>query len=243
MELCRKEGHCYSELMQDNQIIIDNRPYDILFTFRSPDQKLFLLLQEEEQVFAVRYEENESGEPELFPVSDRQIERIISAYNQAVQDTFYIRDVPYHRQTETAGFILASSENDPLIYVPFSPDNREPVHLDEAGLQFVQDSLQAQLNLDRQILLEAQPGIDDPERIVGEALCEQDGVSVYLNFRRNPAGELVFVENGKPVVRKDRQQQLRQKFLDWEQSEYKEAAAVQVRNAPVPEPDGSPQGE
>ncbi len=229
--------------MQYNQIIIDNRPYDILFTFRSPDQKLFLLLQEEEQVFAVRYEENESGEPELFPVSDRQIERIISAYNQAVQDTFYIGDVPYHRQTETAGFILASSENDPLIYVPFSPDNREPVHLDEAGLQFVQDSLQAQLNLDRQILLEAQPGIDDPERIVGEALCEQDGVSVYLNFRRNPAGELVFVENGKPVVRKDRQQQLRQKFLDWEQSEYKEAAAVQVRNAPVPEPDGSPQGE
>ncbi|WP_304762932.1 DUF1292 domain-containing protein, partial [Faecalibaculum rodentium] len=85
--------------MQDNQIIIEDRTYDILFTFRSPDQKLFLLLQDGEQVFAVRYEEDEAGQPELYPVTDRQIERITAAYNQAVQDTFYANGIPYHRQT------------------------------------------------------------------------------------------------------------------------------------------------
>ena len=106
--------------MQDNQIIIEDRTYDILFTFRSPDQKLFLLLQDGEQVFAVRYEEDEAGQPELYPVTDRQIERITAAYNQAVQDTFYANGIPYHRQTETAGFVLAASEDSPFAAISFS---------------------------------------------------------------------------------------------------------------------------
>lgn len=223
--------------MQDNQIIIEDRTYDILFTFRSPDQKLFLLLQDGEQVFAVRYEEDEAGQPELYPVTDRQIERITAAYNQAVQDTFYANGIPYRRQTETAGFVLAASEDRPLVYVPFSRETRKPVYLDEAGLQFVRESLRAQLELDRQVLLEAKPGIDDPEKIQGEAVCEFDGISVYLNFRLDQAGELVFVEHGKPVVRHDRQEELQQRFLDWEKTQYREAAAVTVENAPgAPDP-------
>ena len=157
--------------MQDNQIIIEDRTYDILFTFRSPDQKLFLLLQDGEQVFAVRYEEDKAGQPELYPVTDRQIERITAAYNQAVQDTFYANGIPYRRQTETAGFVLAASEDRPLVYVPFSRETREPVYLDEAGLQFVRESLRAQLELDRQVLLEAKPGIDDPEKIWRHSDC------------------------------------------------------------------------
>ena len=218
--------------MQDNQIIIEDRPYDILFTFRSPDQKLFLLLQDGEQVFAVRYEEKKEGEPELFPVTDRQIERIVSAYNQAVQDTFQAGGKTYRRQTETAGFVLAAADDRPLVYVPFSKETRQPVILDEGGLQFVRDSLKSQLELDRQVLLDARPGIDDPERIQGEALCEMDGVSVFLNFRLDREGELVFVEHGKPVVNHKRQAELQQKFLEWEQSQYEEAAAVTVENAP-----------
>lgn len=217
--------------MQDNQIIIDERPYDILFTFRSPDQNLFLLLTDGSQTFAVRYEENEAGEAELFPVTDRQIERIVSAYNQAVDDTFFYGGQTYRRQTEAAGFVLASRDDAPSVYVPFSPETREPVILDQAGLDFVRDSLLARLKEDRDVLLEARPGVDDPERIAGQAVCEMDGVSVYLDFRLDQAGQLIFVENGKPVVRHDRQQELHKQFLDWEQEQYEQAMAVTVANA------------
>lgn len=217
--------------MENYQIEIEGKTYDILFTYRDKEDRLFLLLQQGDETFVTGYEEDESGNPHLFEADIFMIERILTAYNKLVQDAYFFDGKVYVRQSEAAGMILASEQDgDEDVLYPFSKETRQPVHVDEAGIKFIRSILKNALQENRQVILNARPGIDNPKKLFADPIAELDGVKVYLDFRVDKAGKLIFVEDGRPVVRTDRMNELHQKFLEWEQGEYEKELATRIEN-------------
>lgn len=216
--------------MDTYTITIDDTTYDVVFTYRDPQDRLFLLLQNGEDTYVTGYEEDEQGHVSLFEADTFMIERILTAYNKMARDTYFHNGTPYIKQMEAAGMILAATADEEDVVHPFSKETRQPLHVDDMGLRFIEKIVKNSLKENHDVIMEAVPAVDDPARLHQDPICQLGEVQVFLDFRMQEHGRLIFVENGRPVVRQDRQKTLYRQFQDWERQEYEKALATRIEN-------------
>lgn len=216
--------------MEPNTITINDTTYDIIFTYRDPDDRLFLLLQNGEDTLVTGITEDENGEYQLFEADPSMIEQILAACTNMAKDIFFHEDIPYIKQMEAAGMILAARADEEDVVHPFSKETRQPIHVNDMGLKFIRNIINNSLKENHDVIIQAVPAVDDPTRLHQDPLCELEGIQVYLDYRDASRGKLIFVENGRPVVRQDRQKELHEKFLAWEKDQYEQALATRIIN-------------
>lgn len=223
-----------NETANENTITVNGIDYKVLFMYRTRQDSLMMLLEQGEDIYCVRYEE-QGGKVELFPASDEQIEETTQAYNAQLLNMIEYQGTIYEIAAEVSGITLACKSNDPSVLYPFKMEDGQwkPLELDAAGKMFYKNMYRARLEENHEFLMEAQPVISSARNALPQArITSFEDYGVYLYHEKDGKPGVLFINEltGKVVVSPSEQQALLQRFKDWEQKEYDTSRSFTIEN-------------
>jgi hypothetical protein len=220
---------------QQNQIYINGRPFDLVFTYRKEDRLLCLLTCENEAM-VVEMDPFEN-EPKLKNVSKQEQQEVLDAYTKAREDYVLYQGKMYEIDGEVSGVLLVKDENEPNVRYAFQERNGniEPLYLDEDGRRFYKNMWIALLeeNLD---WLESTKctlhSVSDLKQNGHKLKSMKDDVDVYISLEKDGSSGMSFVDakTDKLEVSPRRQEILREQFLDYCKQEFEDAKKITLKN-------------
>jgi hypothetical protein len=220
---------------KQNQIYIQDRPFDFVFTYRK-DDRLLCLLTCENEAMVVEMDPNQNP-PALKNVSKEEQQEVLDAYGKAREDYVLYQGKMYEIDGEVSGVLLVKDENEPGVRYAFQEVNggMEPLYLDEDGRRFYKNMWIALLeeNLD---WLESTKctlhSVSDLKQNGHKLKSMKDDVDVYISLEKDGSSGMSFVDakTNKLEVSPKKQEILRAQFLDYCRQEFEEAKNITLKN-------------